>query len=79
MNWSAVIWSLSQPMAPSAVTLRVTEPVGSRASPVADFGSETLMPADLFSESVKRMKVASRKKMTSMRGMISMRAFFLPR
>jgi hypothetical protein len=36
------------------------------------------MPADLFSESVNRMKVASRKKMTSMRGMISMRAFFLP-
>ena len=32
----------------------------------------------LFNESVNRTKVASRKKITSMRGMISMRAFFLP-
>jgi hypothetical protein len=32
----------------------------------------------VFSESVNNTKVASRKKITSMRGMISMRAFFLP-
>ena len=36
------------------------------------------MPFDLFSESVNKTNVASRKKMTSIRGMISMRAVFLP-
>ena len=69
---------LSAVATPSAVTLRVTEPAGSRASAVSEPGRATLMPADLFSESVNRMNVASRKKMTSMRGMISMRAFFFP-
>jgi hypothetical protein len=32
----------------------------------------------LFSESVNKTKVARRKKMTSMRGIISMRAFLAP-
>src|SRR5471032_1534126 len=76
MNSSAVIESLFQAIAPSEVMLRVI--AGSRASAVSDFGRLTLMPADLLSESVNRMKVASRKKMTSMSGMISMRAFFFP-
>ena len=57
----------------------VTVPAGSRGSPVSESGTFTLgRPFDLFSESVNNTKVASRKKMTSMRGMISMRAFFLP-
>src|SRR4051812_8115877 len=35
-------------------------------------------PPDLFSESVNKTNVASKKKITSINGMISMRAFFLP-
>jgi len=41
-------------------------------------GRSTGIEAILFSESVNNTNVAKRKKMTSMRGIISMRAFFLP-
>jgi len=56
---------------------------GDTAGRVARFagfrgGRATGTPCDLFSESVNSTKVASRKKMTSIRGMISMRARFLP-
>src|SRR5580658_7988277 len=78
MNSSSVTGSLSQAIVPSAVTVIVAVPDGSRGSPVSELGRTTWGPADLFSESVKRTKVASRKKMTSMRGMISIRALFLP-
>src|SRR5580700_4194622 len=78
MNSSSVTGSLSQAIVPSAVTVIVAVPEGSRGSPVSELGRTTWGPADLFSESVKSTKVASRKKMTSIRGMISMRALFLP-
>src|ERR1700690_2078873 len=45
---------------------------------VSGTGSCTGTDWILASERVKRTKVASRKKMTSIRGMISMRAFFFP-
>src|SRR3984957_13493169 len=78
MNSSSVTGSLSHAIVPSAVTVIVAVPEGSRGSPVPELGRSTWGPADLFSDSVKRTNVASRKKMTSIRGMISMRAFFLP-
>src|SRR5690606_20349887 len=73
-----VMRSLSQASAPSAATETVTEPAGSRGLLVSVCGSVTGTPWDLLRERVKRTKVASRKKMTSISGMISIRAFFLP-
>src|SRR5580692_7356202 len=70
--------SLSHASAPSGRIVTVCEPLGSRGSPVTLSGCRTDWPLDLVSESVNRTKVASRKKMTSISGMISMRARFLP-
>src|SRR4051812_29720056 len=72
------ISSLFQKMAPSPETWMVTVSVGggwSGRGGVAT-GRSTGTDAMRFNERVKRTKVASRKKMTSMSGMISMRAFF---
>jgi hypothetical protein len=74
MNSSSVTGSLSQAIVPSSVIVIVAVPEGSRGSPVSELGRTDVEARDLFSESVKRTKVASRKKMTSIRGMISMRA-----
>src|SRR5688500_18304924 len=70
--------SLSQPRVPSSRIDSVTEVPGSRGSLVWVAGRATERPPLLLSARVKRTKVASRKKITSIKGMISMRAFFGP-
>src|SRR3954469_14060734 len=76
MSSSTMMVSLSHANVLWSVTETVTEPSVLRGSPVDDCGRNTFTPAVLLRDSVKSTKVASRKKMTSMRGMISMRAFF---
>src|SRR3954470_4094373 len=75
MSSSTMIMSLSHARVLWSVTEIVTESAVLRGSPVDDWGRNTFTPPVLFSDSVKSTNVASRKKMTSIRGMISMRAF----